>query len=119
MGFYERMALTADRLLKGKGQAVTITRRSAGVYDPATGAATVTTTTQTGYAAIIDHNSNNIDGTLIKAGDKKLLLSPAGVSAPVLNDTVTVGGVVYTVVEPLKTVAPAGTVVMYELNLRA
>ena len=119
MGFYERMAAMTDRLLKDKGQAVTITRRTAGTYDTATGAATVTTTTKTGYAAIMDHSSNNIDGTLIKSGDKKLLLSPAGISAPVLNDTVTVGGVIYTVVEPLKTVSPAGTVVMYELNLRA
>ena len=118
MGFYERMAAMTDRMLKDKGQAVTITRQTAGAYNTSTGAATVTTSTQTGHAVIIDHDSNNIDGTLIKAGDKKLLLSPAGISAPVINDTVTVGGVIYTVVEPLKTIAPAGAVVMYELNLR-
>lgn len=118
MGLYERMALTADKLLRDKGQAVTITRQSASAYDPATGAATVTTSAQTGYGAIFDYGDKQIDGTVIKIGDKHLLLSASEITAPILNDTVTVGGIVYTVVEPLKTVSPGGTVIMYELNLR-
>lgn len=118
MGVYERMALTADRMLTSKGQPVTITRKTAGTYNPATGSATVTTTTQTGYGVIFDHGDRNVDGTLIQAGDKNLLLSAIGITVPELNDTVTVGGAVYTIVQPLKVICPATTVVMYELNLR-
>jgi hypothetical protein len=123
MEFYSKMQATANRLLKGKGQEITLTRQAAGAYDPATGTAAVTTTTQTAYGAMFEYGDKNIDGTLIKEGDKQLLLSAfktdgAALMAPVLGDTVSIGGVTYTLVEPLKEVNPAGTVVMYEVNLR-
>ncbi len=124
MSFYTRLQKTADKLFKSKGQTVTITRQSAGSYNPATGAATVTTTTQTGVGVIFDYGLKQIDGTLIKVGDRRLLLSPlntsgAALTAPALGDTVTdAAGVVYTLVEPLKTVSPAGTAVLYDCNLR-
>jgi hypothetical protein len=123
MNFYERIQATVNKMLKGKGQAITITRQSSGTYDPATGTATVTTSTQTGWGAVFDYGTKQIDGTLIKAGDKQLLLSAlnaAGtlLTAPELNDTVTIGGVIYTLVQPLKTLSPAGTIVMFECNLR-
>ena len=123
MTFYARLQATSNRLLKGKGQPVTLTHTVPGTYDPATGGITNTTTTQTAYGAIFDYGTKQIDGTLIKAGDKQLLLSAfktdgAALTAPVLGDTVSIGGVVYTLVEPLKEVNPAGTVVMYEVNMR-
>lgn len=123
MSFYTRIRATADRMLKGKGQSLTLTRNTAGAYNPATGESTVTTTTQTGTGAVFDYGTKNIDGTLIQAGDKKLLLSAfnsagAALTAPVINDTVTIGGVVYTIVEPLKTVAPGGIVCLYDCNIR-
>ena len=125
MTFYTRLQNTAQKLLKGKGQSLTITRITAGTYNPATGAMTGTTTsTQTAYGAVFDYGTKQIDGTLIKAGDKQLLLSAfktdgTALTAPVLGDTVSIGGVVYTLVEPLKTVGPAGITVIYEANLRA
>ena len=122
-GFYARIQATANRLLKGKGQPVTLTNISAGVYDPATGSVANATTTQTGTGAMVEWDSRQIDGTLIRATDKRLLLSPlntagAALTAPVLGDTVSIGGVVYTLVEPLKTVGPAGITVIYEANIR-
>ena len=125
MTFYTRLQNTAQKLLKGKGQILTLTKVTAGTYNPATGAMTGTTTsTQTAYGAIFDYGAKQIDGTLIKAGDKQLLLSAfktdgTALTAPVLGDTVSIGGVVYTLVEPLKTVGPAGITVIYEANLRA
>ena len=124
MTFYTRLQATANRLLRGKGQSLTLTRITAGTYDPATGGMTgATTSTQSAYGAIFDYGAKQIDGTLIKAGDKQLLLSPfktdgTALTAPVLGDTVTVGSIVYTLVEPLKEINPAGTTVMYEVNLR-
>ena len=125
MTFYTRLQATANRLLKGKGQSLTLTKITAGPYNPATGGFTgAGTSTQTAYGTILDYETKQIDGTLIKAGDKQLLLSAfktdgAALTAPVLGDTVSIGGVTYTLVEPLKEVNPAGTTVMYECNLRA
>jgi len=124
MTFYTRLQATANRLLRGKGQSLTLTRITAGTYNPATGAMTgASTSTQSAYGAIFDYGAKQIDGTLIKAGDKQLLLSPfktdgTALTAPVLGDTVSIGGVVFTLVEPLKEVNPAGTVVLFDVNLR-
>lgn len=127
MTFYTRIQQTVDRLLKGKGQAVTLTRQSAGTYNTSTGAATITTTTQTGTGAVFEYGVQqagiyNAPGSLVKVGDKQLLLSPfnsAGVAltAPVINDTVTIGGTVYTITQ-VKMISPAGTVVLYDCNIR-
>ena len=124
MTFYTRLQNTAQKLLKGKGQSLTLTKVTAGTYDPTTGGFTgAGTSTQTAYGAVFDYGAKQIDGTLIKAGDKQLLLSAVktdgtALIAPALGDTVTVGGVTYTLVEPLKEVNPAGTVVLFDVNLR-
>ena len=124
MTFYTRLQATANRLLKGKGQSITLTKITAGTYNPATGGFTgAGTSTQAAYGAIFDYGTKQIDGTLIKAGDKQLLLSAfktdgSALTAPVLGDTVSIGGVTYTLVEPLKEVNPAGTVVLFDVNLR-
>lgn len=124
---YTRLKNTAQKMLKGNGQLLTLTTRTTGLYDVSTGAAVVTTTTQTAYGAIFDYGTKQIDGTLIKTGDKQLMLSAlnsagAALTAPKLGDTVTglIDGVskTFTIYEPLKTIAPAGTIVMFECNLR-
>ena len=121
--FYTKMQTTANKLLKGKGQAVTLSRQTAGVYDPTTGETVVTVTTQTGTGAIFDYADENIDGVLILSGDKQLLLSAVNstgtaLTAPMVNDTVTdTGGVVRTITR-IKTMSPAGTTVLFDCNLR-
>ncbi len=125
MSFYSRMQQTTNKLLKGKGQAVTLTKVVPGTYDPATGGVTNTSTTQTGTGAILDWNSRNVDGTTIKIGDKRLLLSAlnsagAALTAPALGDKITdAASVVYTLVAPLEIISPAGTPVLYKCNMRA
>lgn len=123
MEFYAKMRATADKILRGKGQAITLTRQSSGTYSPSSGTATVTTTTQSGYGAVFEYIDRNIDGTLIKAGDKQLLLSAVNaagtaLTSPVLNDTVTIGGTAYTITQ-IKPLSPAGTTCLFECNLRA
>ena len=122
MDFYTKMQATANRMLKGKGQAITLSRQTAGTYDPATGITPVTVTTQTGYGAVFDYADKNIDGVLILSGDKQLLLSAVNstgtaLTAPEVNDTVTVGMVVMTITR-IKTLSPAGTTVLFDINLR-
>lgn len=128
MTFYSRMQQTANKLLIGKGQPVTLTNVVPGVYDPATGGtAASTTTVQTGTGTIMDYDIRqagifNSPGSLIREGDKQLLLSAlntAGseITAPDIGDTVVASGKTFTV-EQVKSIAPAGTVVMFDINLR-
>ena len=126
--FYSRMQQTANKLLIGKGQAITLTNVAPGVYDPATGqTAAATTTVQTGTGTIMDYDIKqagifNSPGSLIREGDKQLLLSAlntagAELTAPDIGDIVVGSGTTFTV-EQVKSIAPAGTVVMFDINLR-
>jgi hypothetical protein len=117
MTFYADMAIFTDELLNEFGQSVTVTLKSAGTYNPSAGTTTVTTVTQTGTAVILPYAEKFVDGTLIKLGDQQLLLSPVDISEPKVGDTVTVGTIVYTITN-VKAYKPAGTLVLYDLNIR-
>ncbi len=119
---------TTDRLLTKFGQSVTLTKTVQGSYDPTTGNITNTTTTQTGTGTILDYGTQqagiySAPGSLIQMGDKQLMLSAlktdgAALTAPVNGDTVTdAAGKVWTITQ-VKAMAPAGTVVLYDCNLR-
>jgi hypothetical protein len=120
---YSDTANDADEAIGEMGQSVTLTHTVAGTYAPGTGI-TNTTTEQTGTGAVADWDARQVDGTLIKTGDKRLLLSPlntsgAALTPPVLGDTVTdAASKVYTLTAPLETLSPAGTVVLYTCNMR-
>lgn len=70
-----------------------------------------------GTGAMFGYKQRDIDGTLIKHGDQRLLLAPQIEVAPKTGDTVTVGAKVYNVVD-VGIVAPAGVAVLYKLQLR-
>lgn len=94
MSAYDRAAATALKLLNKYGQNVTVTSIASGSYS--NGSVTTTSTTSTAKGLITANDTKNIDGTLIKQGDKKLLLdASASVS---VGDTVTVNSVVYSVI---------------------
>ena len=117
MSFYESLKNTASKLLKDKGQLVTFTRKVTAGFDPVTGIDTpASSTTFTGYGAAFDYNSSQIDGTLIKAGDIRFLFEATD-TAPLEEDTTVIDSVIY-VVKNVKKTSPAGTVVMYEVQLR-
>jgi len=113
-------ALTADRLIAAKGQAVTLTRRTSGAYNFATSTAAITTTMQTGKGVILPlsagvRHSGNTD---IPAGAVQCLLSAVGITAPVLDDTLTdATGTAWSIIE-VSTLAPAGEALLYELTLK-
>ena len=120
--FYDRTAATAARLLASYGQPVSITRTSGGTYDPLTGEKTgQTTTTYTPDGVLLNYGGKEA-GDLRAAGvdivstDKKLLCAAFEVD-PVVTDTVTVGGLDWTVMR-VKTLSPAGAAVLHELQVR-
>ncbi len=115
--FYAGLAATASRLLLSKGQSVTFTRISGGVKNPATGETTgQTTSNYTGNGAAFDYNSSEIDGETIQTGDIRLILE-AVATTPLIDDTCPIDSVGYRVMS-VKATSPAGTPVIYELQLR-
>jgi hypothetical protein len=111
----------AARMITAKGQTVTIKRRAAGAYNPATGTAAITETTQTGKGVILPFATGlrKMAGTNIPATDKQCILSAAGITAPKVDDTLTdANGVIYSIVD-IAPLAPAGLDIIYELTVRA
>jgi hypothetical protein len=100
-------------------QSVTLTSITAGTYDPATGTVTGGSTTTTSVRAVVeDFKGLSLLNGLIQAGDKKITVAAANVTtAPKPTDTVTVGGIVYAVVNVV-TVQPGSAAVIYEIQAR-
>lgn len=118
MSFYSDAIKVVDDALSQYGQLVTLTHKTVGVYDPSTGTAATTTATEIGRGVVKEYNGfDQIAGTLILQGDKKLLLSPVGITAPKIDDTVIANGITF-VIKNIKSNNPAGTVVSYECQLR-
>lgn len=114
---YSKIATLADSILADYGQAVTITRRVEGDYDPATGSVSIVETSQTGKAVVLDYGTGAIDGEMIQLGDKQLFLSVVGITTPEAGDLVTIGSKTRTITQ-VKDYSPAGTSVMLDCNLR-
>jgi hypothetical protein len=118
VSFYTDLRATAAALLTDKGQSMTLTKRTSGTYDPATGAATVTEATYSVTGAVFDFPAAVIDGTLIQQGDKKVLVSALGLSVePDVDDSLTIGGTAHQIVQ-VKKLSPAGTTVLWTLQVR-
>ena len=105
------------------GQAVTLTRRASGTYDPATGSAAITTSTQSGKGVILPLSAFRKSGDSIIEGDQQFLLSALTstgtvLTAPHVNDTVTLAdGNVVTIIA-LDPLTPAGTSILYDCIVR-
>lgn len=118
---YANSKATADRLLTNFGQDVTIKTVVVGTYDNTTQSAPVTETTYTAKAVLLDYKRNESGNSIvgnIEVNDKKLLVSPVGLTVtPNANDTVTVNSEVWNIVN-VKALKPASITVLYELQIR-
>ena len=119
MGFYENVRATAGRLLAADkfGRGMTL-RRTTMAYNPATQTSTPTVADYAASGVVAEYEDKDIDGTLVKAGDRLIILSAEGLAiTPTPADKVIVGGVVYSIVRD-KPTNPAGVAVVYELQVR-
>jgi hypothetical protein len=116
---YDNIAAVADELLAEFGQSCSLGSVTDGAYDPATGEAAPAATAHAITAAVFDYPQRFIDGTLIRTGDKRVLASPVGLAVePKPGDTLTdSAGKVYQVIDA-KATAPAGTVVLWTIQVR-
>lgn len=122
--FYADLADVSHEVLVEFGAAVVLTRKTPGDYDPGTGGTIgETTTTYTGHAVKFTYAQKDIDGTLIRIGDQRVLLSVVGVILPQTGDTMTftdpetLAVTVFDVVLA-KQVKPANTAVLYDVQVR-
>jgi len=134
MTLAEEIANDVDRLFSdlrddGLSQEYTITKKISGVYDPDTGETPVTESTQIVLGSDFDSfsqsgtpsSSLNIDSGLIKAGDRRILLSSkdtSGVSVDIKADYLISDSTnEYTIVLAGKT-DPGGIVINHDLIIR-
>ena len=116
MGFYDDMAATALRLLDQFGQAVTINRTTDESTDPVTFVVTAGTDAELATTGILKlYPDRTVDGTRILASDRELVLSDE--QEPLITDTLTIDDQPWSVVD-IKTVSPAGTDVVYFVQVR-
>lgn len=115
--FYEGLAVVAANLLDKYGQLISFSRQTGGTYDPILeNESGASTTTFTGNGAAFNYNKSEVDGTVVKFGDVRLVVETL-TTEPAQNDECTVDGIVYRVmaVEP---VSPGGTTVINKVQLR-
>lgn len=118
MSLSTKLSAVAQRLLAKYGQSMTLSRDTPGSYDPATATVTNTTTTAADSGVIFPYADglSMVEGSLIQRGDQQVFINIA--TAPRPADRLTVGAKVYNVIN-VKEIAPAGTSVLYELQVRA
>lgn len=122
MNFYDEMAAIAIEMITEFGQLVTIRATTIGEYDPETGSAPADSTEeQTAQGILLDFTGQEFqNNSLIKQGDKKLKIAAQGLEwVPDLLNKVIVQGRTWSIVPPLKEVNPAGTPILYELQVRS
>jgi hypothetical protein len=122
MAFYDEMAVMALEMITEFGQPVTISKTEPGEYDPDIGGeAPGEPVEQTAQGILLDFTGQEFqNNSLIKQGDKKLKIAAQGLAwVPGLLNKVIIQGRTWSIVPPLKEVNPAGTPILYELQVRS
>lgn len=114
---YASTATQAAELLQEFGRAATLTRSEPGAYDPTTGTGSMVDTVQTVYAVVLPYGDGMVDGSRILATDQQAYVS-VGTTAPRAGDAMTWGADQLRVIE-VKALSPAGTAVLYTMQVRS
>lgn len=116
---YAELKLEVDALVEEFGAVAYLRRASTATYNTTTGAvADSVAADETVKAVVANYDESKIDGTIIRRGDMRALVSCVGLSAPPsVNDVLVWGTELFTVVN-LNIVSPARTDVLYDLQVR-
>ena len=117
MSFYTDAAADAKELLAEFGQAATWSHDNGdSVFDPILGTYTGgTTTAYTANGVLLDFETSRINGSSILATDKMFLME-AG-NKPEVGDILTIDSIAHKTIK-VPEINPAGTPVVYEVQLR-
>lgn len=107
--------LSVADLLDEFGQALTLTRAGVPTYAPATGTVSNATGTSMDVRGVfINYHSDNVDGTLVRRGDRRLLITAVGATGvPAVGDIVEGHKVL-----DVRTFEPNGVVVAWDCQVR-
>lgn len=108
----------ASSLIKKFGRDSTATITTSQGYNPALGYAETTTSTATVKGVVARWNHAEILGSQIRMTDIKFVVAAQGNTAPTMNDTFTIDGVEFEVVE-IREVWSGEQVAYYHVALRA
>lgn len=116
--FYTGLATTATNLLAKRGQTASWSHdNDDGTFNPATGQNSGgTSTAYTAKGALLDFDTSRIDGASILTTDKRFVMQVG--SKPEADDVITINSVAYQTIKVRET-NPAGTPVIYEVQLRS
>ena len=113
--FYDNLAATASRLIKKYGQTLYIVKTSDSI-DPVTGVTTSATKPNIKVNGILQNYPDNlIDGTLIKSSDRLAVID--GTVQPLIDDRMRIESQDWEI-ESIKTSNPAGTALVYFVQVR-
>lgn len=117
MALADSLRKTASKLVKRFGGDVTFRVITVGAYDPATGTAGETTSDTTVKGVIEDVSVREIND-LVQAGDRKLTVAAADLSAaPKIADKVLISGVTHQIIR-VETIEQDNRAITHELILR-
>ena len=115
---YAALASRAASLLASYGQSMVLARTTKGTHDFSSGTpAAGSVQTWTGSGVELEFGNHAVDGTLIKFGDKRILLSAPSVAQPKEGDTLTFSGAAWRV-QDAKIVKPGTVAVLYDVQVR-
>jgi hypothetical protein len=118
MALASSLRSTASRLMAKFGGLVTIRRIALGSYNATTGVISETATDTTIRGTLQDVNKREVN-ELVQAGDKRLIIAAADISAaPTTIDKVLISSVVHQVITVV-TIEQDNLPITYELILRA
>jgi len=116
MSFYSNLKNVASRILRDKGQQVTFVKETTVAHDPVAGKRTKSTVSFSGYGAAFDYKRSEIDGVIVQKSDIRFLMEATTI-IPTPGSTTVIDGSAYRVMA-VKITSPAGTAVIYEVQLR-
>lgn len=117
MSFYDDLKATALRLITDKGKACTLRKQASGAYSPTTGTSTITNTDYSIVGVLLNYSrsvQNKVE-TMIEVNDRKAIIQ--GDVTPDVTDLFIFENVTYRIIS-IKTVNPAGTAIIHELQVR-
>lgn len=118
LAFRQRLHRSTRRI--GSATHVSV-RQAARTHDPVAGTVSKVNTDTAVVAAVSDYLDRDVDGELVRTGDRKVHISGKSISDAGLtlteNDSLVIGGVDYEIVN-LELIAPAGTVEHYIAQVR-
>lgn len=118
MGEYDRSVAQALRMIENKGRSIVLRTKSGNYLPSEDDFANADHDDVTVKALFTEYKDNQVDGELIRRGDKRLLIAAAALaSSPAGRELVIDGDDTYKVID-IKTLQPGDAAILYYLQVR-